>query len=140
MFLSKLFKRNREPPKDGTPSPTISCPHTWKDFPWYVTYSYTPNWAGSNFGKLTINILEPYVCAHCHKRMDVSLEKYTLDNIRYLDVKELIKKQISKYKDKILPIAMVEDMIHDFIYVDYEKLDILEKIRTPEKKEINNHE
>lgn len=140
MFLSKLFKRNREPPKDGTPFPTISCPHTWKDFPWYVTYSYKPNFAGSSFGTVTIKFLEPYVCAHCHKRMDVSLETCTVDNVIYSDVKGLIKKRISKYEDKILPIAMVEDMINDFIYVDHEKLDILEKIRTPEKKEIDNHE
>lgn len=138
MILKNFFKKNKKQPKDDAESSDLPiCSHTWKDFPWYVTYQFDPPSYTSivQRGKLEIRVIEPYVCAHCHKRMDISLTKIEVTNVNKNEIEKFIKETTSQYKGKIRPMAIVEDMIQDFIYVDREKLDILEKLRGQEKHE-----
>lgn len=114
----------------------IKCPHTWKDFPWYMTTEYN-----SCNMTLNIRIFEPYVCMHCKERKDIQLNHITHTNVTSSKKQiEFIDFYLDKYKDYIKPIPVVEDMINDYIYVDREKLDILEKLRNKEtpKIEIQN--
>ena len=137
MIFKHFFKKNKkqQPKDDAKPSTLPICSHTWKDFPWYMTYEFNPPSYQSfdQRGKLKIRIIEPYVCAHCHKRMDISLTEIEVTNVKENEIEKYVKETISQYKGKIRPMAIVEDMIQDFIYVDREKLDILEKLRGREK-------
>ena len=136
MILKNFFKKNKKQPKDDAESSDLPiCSHTWKDFPWYMAYQFIPQSyiSADQRGKLEISIIEPYICAHCHKRMDISLTEIKVTNVKENEIEKFVKETASKYKGKIRPVAIIEDMIQDFIYVDREKLDILEKLRGQKK-------
>lgn len=140
MTMFNIFKKRKESQSEAPPLPVPECIHTWKDFPWYITEKWEENEMYQKYhnemfnkGTLTLILYEPYVCAHCHKRKDIKLSHCVHENVPY-ELKDTVIKQFTeKYKDYIQPVAVVEDMINDFIYVDREKLDILNKLR--QKKE-----
>lgn len=116
------IKRRRQ--KSDAPPPLLECSHTWKDFPWYMKAIYNPDRYVQS-----IDIYEPYICVHCKKRNDVQL--FHID--RYVGNREkgerLIANIAKAYEEHLEDAAIVEDMINDFIYVDREKLEIIEKLR-----------
>ena len=91
------------------------CEHKYQDFPWYVEISDYGYGAGN-----TIDVIEPYVCIKCKTRIDKTLVHYVCSTHREAD--ELLNTILTKYKKKIRSRIEVEDMIHDFIYVDKEYL------------------
>ena len=122
------FKRKRREGSKRT-LPPLPCPHTWKDFPWYLMSTYYPSEDLSEHV-----IIEPYVCAHCKERKNIELlhvKRYTFTRKAFDD---LIGTYNEAYKNQLAPKPVVEDMINDFIYVDREKLDILEKLRSGKSK------
>ena len=136
-----IFRKRKESQAEAPPLP--ACIHTWKDFPWYMTQKWNANpveivdhfaYDGPK-GTLTIQIIEPYVCAHCHERKDIILTTSVTRNIPYRQTNQIVEQFFETYKDRIQPVAVVEDMINDFIYVDREKLDILDRLRQIKKKE-----
>lgn len=140
--MFNIFKKRKGSQSEAPSLPVPECIHTWKDFPWYMTEKWEENIENGpqnhfdyNYprGNLTLIIFEPYVCAHCHERKDVRLSNCVQYNIPFNKTDEVIKQFTEKYKGYIQPVAVVEDMINDFIYVDREKLDILNKLR--QKKE-----
>lgn len=120
--------------------PKIACPHTWKDFPWYthsIYNAYTSN--------LEVQIYEPYVCIHCKERKDIRLDTYIRTNIPSLEKAHEEVSRIEKdLEGHAKPRVLVEDMINDYIYVDREKLGIIEKIRdlkaAPKMEEVHDGE
>ena len=103
---------------------SMECPHTWKDFPWVLKGIYD-----SKSNEIHIVITEPYVCIHCKKRIDATLldcYKHAYNRER---ADEIVKAYRNEYDEYIRDAAIVEDMINDAIYVDREKLGIVEKLR-----------
>jgi hypothetical protein len=136
-----IFRKRKES-QFGAPS-LPACIHTWKDFPWYMkrTWEENPVEIIDHFaydepkGTLTIQIIEPYVCAHCHERKNIILMTSIERDVSYKKIDKIAAQFFETYKDQIQPVAVVEDMINDFIYVDREKLDILDRLRQIKKKE-----
>lgn len=123
-----MFGLFRRKPKDKPelilePPP---CPHTFKDFPWYMTSS----WNEKGKFELVLKLMEPYVCVHCGERKDIQLVTTTINNIKLNQVKDAEKEFLQEFGNgEVRPISVVEDMIHDAIFVDREKLSIVNKIR-----------
>ena len=124
--MSAWFKKKN---KDKGLISDVPCCHIWKDFPWYVDITYKSNYDGSLFGTLTVTINEPYVCAACKARNDVELVKINKMNVEHVNAMQTAKDLVANYIDRIQPRAIIEDMVNDYIYVDKEKLEILEKLR-----------
>ena len=125
-----IFKRRRAKEEVPAQLPPPECPHTWKDFPWYMTVQWKQDDSlVSTVGTLTTTIFEPYVCVHCKQRKDIKL----LENIKYgVSTKvanEVIEDYETLFAEQLKPVPVVEDMIHDYLYVDREKLRIYEKIK-----------
>lgn len=124
--MFSIFKRKtREPPVFVPPE----CPHTWKDFPWYMRGEWITYGVGQQNGEFTLKISEPYICVHCKKRKDVDLLNLTKMNISLKEANDILDTYEKRYKDELKPIPVVEDMINDYILVDREKLEIVEKLR-----------
>lgn len=116
----------RKEPKEPA-EPVISevkCPHTYKDFPWYMESQYDRGTCVLHF-----KIIEPYVCLHCGDRQNIILEKGDRYVTTYKEACSVTDFIYDQHKDDLRQKAVVEDMIHDAIYVDREKLDILERLR-----------
>ena len=107
-----LFKKKTTSSKQSQPQP-IECDHKYQDFPWYI------NITDYGYG-MTIDVIEPYVCTKCKKRIDKTLAHYTCNGSR--EGNKLLESILSQHKDKIRSRIKVEDMIHDFIYVDKDYL------------------
>lgn len=108
-----MFGFRREKPGSAEPVKP-PCNHKWKDFDWYLTYDIIGR-------SLKYQIYEPYVCIHCKKRKDISLESGTATTSSYKDALEtlnIIKERYPKIKDR----AIVEDEINDAQLVDREYL------------------
>lgn len=120
------FKRKKAEGSKGT-LPPLPCPHTWKDFPWYLESTFYPDDFKSEF-----TIVEPYVCAHCKERKNVELLHVSKITYTKSEFNSIINDFNKTFKDHLKIRPVVEDMINDFIYVDREKLDILEKLRSGE--------
>ena len=121
-WLKKLFSRRGGSSKSEGPPP---CPHTWKDFPWYINFVYN-----TYTSELKVCIYEPYVCVHCKKREDICLDTYVRTNIPSVEkAREEVSKIEKNLEGHTKPRVLVEDMINDYIYVDREKLGIIEKIK-----------
>lgn len=129
--MFSIFKRKtREPPEQEVPVfIPPKCPHTWKDFPWYMTWEWITYGVGQQNGELNLKISEPYICVHCKERKDVDLLKLTKTNISLQKANDISDEYEKRYKDKLKPIPVLEDMINDYILVDREKLEIVEKLR-----------
>lgn len=121
----------KEPPK---------CSHKYKDFPWYMQSAYY-----SNERRIRATITEPFVCLLCKDRKDLVLMQYdSIERSREV-ADEWLDKEIESFRDKILPKAVVEDMIADMQLVDHEFLKYYEmmhgdstgtlKIEDPKEKE-----
>lgn len=102
--------------------PALECQHKWRDYDWILLY-HTSN-AGKNF---CYEIVEPYVCIHCGKRKDVTLENgvIAVGDATSNSIYENLKKQYPKIKDR----PIVEDEINDAILVDREYLRIADYLR-----------
>ena len=111
----KLFKKKEEPEQIKPPE----CRHKWRDFPWYIDSTYYTN------GVQVAEVVEPYVCIHCKKRKDVTLDSYRWEHLKnYNQGCDLVSSVEETYSGKIKPRAEVEDMINDFQLVDREYLEI----------------
>lgn len=100
------------------------CNHKWKDFPWYPVYGQDRStW------KYYFRIYEPYVCIKCKERQDKLLLSVTTDSLEERD--RALREYKQKYKDKMLDLVEVEDMVQDEILVDREYLKLLEQFENP---------
>lgn len=105
------FKKKTTSP---APQQPVECEHKYQDFPWYI------NTTLDSYSGMTIDIIEPYICTKCKKRIDKTLVHYTRNNLK--EGNKLLDSLLNKYNDKIRSRVEVEDMIHDFIYVDKDYL------------------
>lgn len=130
-FLRWLIKRKlaNKPQLAFTPV-EFKCSHIWKPFPWYEIYDYD-----DDEYLLKIAIYKPYVCIHCKERKDELLQTATAKCYSYASVKECNEKYISRFADKLLPVAVVEEMVADMKLVDREKLRIAEQLGMIDKEE-----
>ena len=127
------FKKKKQlpPPKEEKVirSPCEIFGHTWKDFPPYLEYNY-------KYGDTcSIKIIESYVCICCKKRVDEVIGCRTVTSYSEAKFFKEVAHMKNEYKDFLKPRAIVEDMIHDTIMVDREKLDAWEKLHNQDKKE-----
>lgn len=118
------WKKKKQEKKEPSEVITPKCPHTWKDFPWYMVAKY---YANMNSGIYVI--YEPYVCVHCHERKDVELTKIEMQDVSYKQFDKIVNEAFDRSEKHMKPREIVEDMINDFLFVDREKLAIIEKIR-----------
>lgn len=128
-----FFNRKKEQEKnDSIPviCPTIAHQHTWKDMPWYIrTY-----WNGAEKTGESI-IYEPYVCITCGERKNVELEHNKYINVDAETRERYFAETREKYKDYLVPQAIVEDMINNIVLVkDVSHLRMMEeKLGTPHR-------
>ena len=108
-----FFKKKNEPKV---------CNHKWKDFPWYSLY-------GCENGKYYFNIYEPYVCIKCKERRDELLMRMNCTTSEERDRK--LEEYHEKYKNKLLDLVEVEDMVKDEQLVDRDYLKLLEQYENP---------
>ena len=101
-----------------------ACNHKWKDFPWFDVYGQD-----SVTGNYFFRIMEPYVCIKCKERRDKMLMQITSNSMEERDM--MLAEYKKKYKDKLLDMAEVEDMVQDEILVDREYLKLLEQFENP---------
>ena len=121
-------KKEQSPP----PEPTLPvCRHKWRDFPWYMEEKYS-----IPCGNLHIRILEPYVCVHCKERKDVVLLDEEYRGMSGKDIERKITAYHQQFAHRLQPRPIVEDMIHDMQLVDREYLDILYRLRSTRKGEV----
>lgn len=114
------FKKNVQEPIQPLP-----CNHKWKDFNWYLEYSYD----SSHY--LDYKIIEPYVCTICHERKNVVLSHHHLDLSSRREIKDKLSKLYATFP-KLRHEEEVEDEINDFIMVDRQYLTILETLSNPD--------
>jgi len=97
--------------------------HVWKDFPWYIEYTY-------NNGDLEINVIEPYVCVSCGERKNKNLEHFHRTDVGMKQVDTLVDGFKKTYRNYTRPRAIVEDMISDTLLVkDPDYLRMYEEVR-----------
>lgn len=108
-------------------APPTVCNHKWKDFPWFDVYGHD-----SLTGKYFFRIMEPYVCIKCKERRDKMLMQFTSNSMEERDL--TLAEYKKKYKEKLLDMAEVEDMVQDEILVDREYLKLLEQLEKPEDR------
>lgn len=114
---------NRKKPR-SIEIPEIKHEHTWKDMPWYLTFSYNGETQRAEF-----EVIEPYVCIVCGERKDIQLDSENWSNISYKQYLSILDRLEKKYADYIKPRAVVEDMISDIKYVkDTEHLEMVERL------------
>lgn len=119
-----LFNRKKKVAEEEFVIPEIPHKHTWKDMPWYLTYSYN-----GGASKVEYSIIEPYICITCGERKNVELESRNFSGIDYKEGMEFVKAVEKKYKEYLKPRAVVEDMINNIILVkDASRLNMIEKI------------
>jgi hypothetical protein len=130
-----LFSKRKKTPPTPTP-PKILTPcergdHLYRDFPPVIYYTNRP-------GDCYIAVRETYVCVMCGDKREVTLEKQTWDHQPSDKLFEkALEEMQNKYKGWAQPIARVNDMIQDAIYVDRERLRIWEMLHKPDKQEEN---
>lgn len=133
-LVSSLRERKLEQlPKLDAPMPPVKkyqCKHTWKPFPWYHTYSYN-----SNQRWYKIEIFKPYVCIHCKESKNERLQMITGHASTDAVAEEYEAKYVQKYADKMLPIAIVKEMVADMQLVERKKLEIAEQLGMINKEE-----
>lgn len=114
-FLKIFSESTNDTPEPEKPK---ACQHKWRDFDWYLEYENSTLRNGENV--LDYNIYEPYVCIHCHKRENRSLEhgRISLNGKNYTDVLQSILTTHPKIKNR----AELEDEINDEMLVDREYL------------------
>lgn len=110
-----FFKKKNEPKV---------CNHKWKDFPWFSLYGYD-----KTTNKYYFKIIEPYVCIKCKERRDEQLMVFNSETSKERD-RELEKYE-EKYKDRMLDVVEVVDMVKDEQLVDREYLKLLEQFENP---------
>ena len=129
------FKKKKQQPKQEE-AMTIRSPceifgHTWKDFPPYLEYDY-------KYSDIChIKIIESYVCICCKKRVDEVIGNRTVISYSEGRFFKEVTRMKNEYKELLKPRAIVEDMIHDTIYVDRDKLEAWDRLhgKVPEKEE-----
>lgn len=104
----------------------ITCQHKWKDFPWYIQRDVERDYNSTMY---LIRVWQPYVCVKCKERRDESLE--TVKVLTINDRDEYYERMLEDYKDKVLPIAVVEDMVKDEQLVDREYLRLMDEFQNP---------
>lgn len=104
------------------PQPPKECQHKYKDFSWYLINSY------DGTGYFHCEIVEPYVCVYCKKRINKTLEEYQRHHFSANEAIEFVEKLHEQFPDKIKPKAVVEDEINDFILVDRDFLKVYDYI------------
>lgn len=113
------FKKNIQEPIQPQP-----CNHKWKDFNWYLDYSY-------DSCNLDYRIIEPYVCTICHERKNVVLSNRHIELSSHREIKDKLSKLYATFP-KLRHEEEVEDEINDFIMVDRQYLAILEALTDPD--------
>lgn len=120
--------------KKETPSPTLpipikkECDHKYKDFSWYIDAKYD-----YNSQRLTVKVVEPYVCIHCGHRKDVVLNEVSRYFSEFEQANQFYFEFQEKYKDKIKDKAFLEDEIHDMMLIDKQYLDIYAQLHSNKK-------
>lgn len=127
------FKKKKQPEQEEEifRSPCEIFGHTWKDFPPYLEYNY------SYGGVSHIKIIESYVCMCCKKRVNEVIKHKTITSFSEDKFFKEVARIKNEYKELLKPCAIVEDMIHDAIYVDRDKLEAWDRLhgKVSEKKE-----
>ena len=106
--------------------PPVTCQHKWKDFPWYIQRDVERDYNSTTY---LIRVWQPYVCVKCKERRDESLETVKVQTRNARD--EYYERMLEDYKDKVLPIAVVEDMVKDEQLVDREYLRLMDDFQNP---------
>ena len=107
------FSKKKKENENTTPlSLVVPHTHTWKDFPWYMIYSWDDEARTADYA-----IYEPYVCITCGERKDVKLESLAWTSISPDCRRKYFDEIREKYRDYLKPRAIVEDMINNTILV-----------------------
>lgn len=90
------------------------CAHKYKDFPWYIKRTRKAGFFGYRY---KVELINPYICCKCHKRLDKVLDQQIFDFGSEAD------SYISTLKERyhapaLLDRAAVENMINDYLYTD----------------------
>lgn len=127
-LFSRKKKKEELTIEPQVPAAPPECKHKWKDFDWYVEWSYHPKFYYDNrqdFGELDIKVIEPYCCIWCHKRHDKILRSIHFDEINEQEAKERFD-EIRK-NPHVRPREEIEDEIADMEHsIDREYLSIVE--------------
>lgn len=129
MGLFSRKKKKEEPIVEiQVPAAPPECKHKWKDFDWYVEWSYNPiynNGVRETYGELDIKVIESYLCLWCHERHNKVLRSIHFDSINEQEAKERFD-EICK-NPHIRPREEIEDEIADMEHsIDREYLSIVE--------------
>lgn len=112
--------------KKAVIQPPAPCQHKWKDFPWYIQRDVERDYNSTTY---LIRVWQPYVCVKCKERRNESLETVRVSTRNDRD--RHYERMLEDYKDKVLPIAVVEDMVKDEQLVDREYLRLMEEFQSP---------
>ena len=115
-------KKKKEEPEE--------CAHKWMDFDWYITTDHI-----ANSDRYRVRIMEPYVCVHCKARKDVVLAMSSTP-LTAREVEGWIEYHEKQYGDKIKPVALVEDAIHDALLVDRDYINSYKEIMGIKEKDV----
>ena len=88
------------------------CQHKWMDFPAYIVFK-----ADNSMQTYEVRIVEPYVCIHCKKRDNITLECRQGKTSNATGIMDEIVKEFEQY-NFVKPKPVVEDMVTDFQKVD----------------------
>lgn len=116
-----FWKRKKQQEEVKAPV-KLECSHKYRDFPWYVEATYYGNHS------YEINVIEPYVCVWCGKRMDKTLQHITNGGSKS-DMREVLARINELYGDHIQARAYIENDIADMQLVDRDYLRALAIIK-----------
>lgn len=130
-----MFGRKKKQQQEQAAAPVVKSPceifgHIWVDMPWYIEDEY--NGPEGNVSKIWIT--EPYVCHVCHKIKTELLQSEKQSPLSIKAHQEKVAEWKKEYKEYIKPRAVVNDMIHDLIYIDREKLKYWEQLHAPKEE------
>ncbi len=118
-----FWKRKEQKQEEVKSTPVVrECSHKYRDFPWYVEATYYGN------RSYEINVIEPYVCVWCGKRMDKTLQHITNGGSKE-DMRRALKGINDVYGDNIQARAYIENDIADMQLVDRDYLRALAIIK-----------
>lgn len=108
------------------------CNHKYKDFPWYIIYSYEKQWTGHDEYEAMyyFKVMTPYVCIKCKHRKEEQLYYFEAGSAERRD--QRMQELVDRYPDKIKPAVEVEAMVKNEQLVDREYLELIDRFANPE--------
>ena len=103
----------------------------WRDYPWYIETSYD-----HDDRSVTYDVVENYVCVLCKERKRVVLQHGRGCGLSFNEARDLVTSIAAEFASHLESKAIVEDMIHDDMLVDRERLKIWEKLNERSGKQI----